>query len=226
MRILIVEDDVQLAQQLSRTLEEQRYTVNTARDGEEALDLIFDQPCDLIILDIMLPKRDGLSVLREIRQAGIPTPVLMLTARGETDDRIQGLDLGADDYVGKPFSLAELLARARALLRRGSDQAQPVLEVRDIRLNTITREVTSGKKKVPLTPKEFSLLEFLLYNTNRAVSRLSLAEHVWGEEFDPFTMSNSIDVHIKNLRKKIGDADSSIVQTVRTVGYIIRDETP
>lgn len=225
MRILIVEDDVQLAQQLSRTLEEQRYTVNTARDGEEALDLIFDQPCDLIILDIMLPKRDGLSVLREIRQAGIPTPVLMLTARGETDDRIQGLDLGADDYVGKPFSLAELLARARALLRRGTDQAQPVLEVRDIRLNTITREVTSGKKKVPLTPKEFSLLEFLLYNTNRAVSRLSLAEHVWGEEFDPFTMSNSIDVHIKNLRKKIGDADSSIVQTVRSVGYIIRDET-
>jgi DNA-binding response OmpR family regulator len=226
MRILIVEDDVQLARQLGRTLEEQRYTVNTARDGEEALDLIFDQPCDLIILDIMLPKRDGLSVLREIRQAGIPTPVLMLTARGETDDRIQGLDLGADDYVSKPFSLAELLARARALLRRGSEQAQPVLEVRDIRLNTITREVTSGTKKVPLTPKEFSLLEFLLYNTNRAVSRLSLAEHVWGEEFDPFTMSNSIDVHIKNLRKKIGDADSSIIQTVRSVGYIIRDETP
>jgi len=225
MRILIVEDDVQLAQQLSRTLEEQRYTVNTARDGEEALDLIFDQPCDLIILDIMLPKRDGLSVLQELRQPGIQTQALMLTARGETDDRIQGLDLGADDYVGKPFSLAELLARARALLRRGSDQAQPVLEVRDIRLNTITREVTSGKKKVPLTPKEFSLLEFLLYNTNRAVSRLSLAEHVWGEEFDPFTMSNSIDVHIKNLRKKIGDADSSIVQTVRSVGYIIRDET-
>lgn len=224
MRILIVEDDVQLAQQLGRTLEEQRYTVDTARDGEAALDLIFDQPCDLIILDIMLPKRDGLSVLREIRQAGIPTPVLMLTAKGETDDRIQGLDLGADDYVGKPFSLAELLARARALLRRGSEHAQPVLEIRDIRLNTITREVTSGTKKVLLTPKEFSLLEFLLYNKNRAVSRLSLAEHVWGEEFDPFTMSNSIDVHIKNLRKKIGDSDSSIIQTVRSVGYIIRDK--
>ncbi len=223
MRILIVEDDAQLARQLGRTLEEQRYTVDMARDGEVALDMIFDQPCDLIILDLMLPKRDGLSVLQEIRQAGIPTPVLILTAKGETDDRIRGLDLGADDYLGKPFSLAELLARARALLRRGSENVQPVLEVGDIRLNTITREVTSSTQKVSLTPKEFSLLEFLLYNKNRAVSRLSLAEHVWGEDFDPFTMSNSIDVHIKNLRKKIGDTDSSIIQTLRSVGYIIRD---
>jgi DNA-binding response OmpR family regulator len=226
MRILIVEDDVQLARQLGRILEEQRYMVDTARDGEEALDWIFDQPCDLIILDIMLPKKDGLSVLQEIRQAEISTPVLMLTARGETDDRIQGLDLGADDYLGKPFSMAELLARARALLRRDSEHAQPILEVRGIRLNTITREVTSGTQKVPLTPKEFSLLEFLLYNKNRAVSRLSLAEHIWGEEFDPFTMSNSIDVHIKNLRKKIRDTDSSVIQTIRSVGYIIQDKAP
>jgi DNA-binding response OmpR family regulator len=223
VRILLVDDEKDIREQLSRVLAEQRYVVDTAGDGDEALDKIFDQAYDLIILDIMLPKRTGLTVLNEIRQSGIRTPVLMLTARREIDDKIRGLDQGADDYLVKPFSVAELLARVRALLRRVSEHAVPVLKAKDIRLNTITREVTAGTSAVQLTPKEFSILEFLLYNKNRAVSRFSLAEHVWGEEFDPFTMSNYIDVHVKNLRRKIGDSNGSLVRTIRGMGYIIQE---
>ena len=202
----------------------QKYMVDTAADGEEALDRIFDQDFDLIILDIMLPKKDGLTVLWEIRQAKIQTPVLLLTARGEIDDKIKGLDQGADDYLAKPFSTAELLARVRALFRRVTEQVTPVLEIGDIRLDTVSREVTADGGAVQLTPKEFAILEFLLYNKNRAVSRFSLAEHVWGDDFDPFTMSNYIDVHIKNLRRKIGDSDGGVIQTIRGVGYIIKEE--
>ncbi len=175
-------------------------------------------------LGMVVTKRDGLLVLREVREAQIGTPVLMLTARSEVDDRIKGLDQGADDYLTKPFSAAELLARVRALLRRVTEHATPILEIDDIQLNTIGREVTAGGKPVQLTPKEFAILEFLLYNKNRAVSRFSLAEHVWGEDFDPFTMSNYIDVHIKNLRHKIGDVNGGIVRTIRGVGYIIKEK--
>jgi DNA-binding response OmpR family regulator len=224
VRILLVDDESEIREQLGRVLSEQRYTVDMARDGEEALDRIFDQPYDLIILDIMLPKRDGLSVLAEIRRAMITTPILMLTARGKIADKISGLDQGADDYLAKPFSVAELLARMRALLRRATAHSAPVLKAGDIQLNTITREVVAGTRAVQLTPKEFSILEFLLYNKNRAVSRFSLAEHVWGDDFDPFTMSNYIDVHIKNLRHKIGDAEGDIIRTIRGVGYIIKEE--
>jgi DNA-binding response OmpR family regulator len=223
MRILIVDDEQTLLDQLKRAFEGQRYIVETALDGEEALDKLFASPVDLIILDIMLPKMDGLSVLQKIRQARITTPVLMLSARGEIDDRIKGLDLGADDYLPKPFSLDELLARVRALLRRAGGQVDSVLKVKDLCLDTISRKVTKDGRIVKLTSREFSILEFLLYNKNRAVSRFSLAEHVWGDAFDPFSMSNFIDVHIKNLRKKIGD--STIIQTIRGFGYIIRDET-
>ncbi len=192
---------------------------------EEALDKLFETPVDLIILDIMLPKQDGLSVLREIRQAGITTSVLMLTARGEIDDKIKGLDLGVDDYLAKPFSLDDLLARVRALFRRSGGQADSVLRVKDLLLDTVSREVTKGGKPVELIAREFSILEFLLYNKNRAVSRFSLAEHVWGDAFDPFSMSNFMDVHIKNLRKKIGDAGhDTLIRTIRGVGYIIKDE--
>ncbi len=224
MRILLVDDETEIREQLGRVLCEQRYMVDMAGDGEEALDRIFDQPYDLIILDIMLPKRDGLAVLKEIRRAKIGTPVLMLTARGKIADKISGLDQGADDYLAKPFSVAELLARMRALLRRGSEHAAPILKARDIQLNTITREVIARTGAIQLTPKEFSILEFLLYNKNRAVSRFSLAEHVWGEDFDPFTMSNYIDVHVKNLRRKIGDIDGSVIHTIRGVGYIVSEE--
>ena len=225
MKILIVDDEQSLLDQLKRALEGQRYMVETAIDGEEALDKLFETPYDLIILDIMLPKRDGLSVLREIRQDGMTTPVLMLTARGEIGDKIKGLDLGADDYLPKPFSLDELLARIRALFRRSGGQVDSVLQVQDLRLDTVSREVTKEGKPVELTAREFSILEFLLYNKNRAVSRFSLAEHVWGDAFDPFSMSNFMDVHIKNLRRKIGDAGyGTIIRTIRGVGYIIKDE--
>ncbi|SHK06566.1 DNA-binding response regulator, OmpR family, contains REC and winged-helix (wHTH) domain [Desulfatibacillum alkenivorans DSM 16219] len=223
MRILIVDDEPDLLEQISQVLQEQKYESDTAPDGEDALDRIFEIPYDLILLDIMLPKIDGMSVLREIRQAGIKTPVLMLTAKGKVEDRIKGLDRGADDYLAKPFSVAELLARIRALLRRSTENAVPNLEAGEISLNTVTREVKVDEATVGLTPKEFSILEFLLYNKNRAVSRFSLAEHVWGEDFDPFTMSNYIDVHVKNLRKKIGDGHGELVKTLRGVGYIIKD---
>jgi DNA-binding response OmpR family regulator len=224
MRILIVDDEQQLLDQLRRALEDQRYLIETATNGEEALDRLFAAPFDLIILDIMMPKTDGLTVLKEARKAGVKTPVLMLTAKREVDDRIEGLDLGADDYLAKPFSMAELLARIRALFRRSGDQIDPVLQIEDICLNTITREVTRAGVPIELTPKEFAILEFLLYNKNRVVSRFNLAEHVWGEAFDPFTMSNFIDVHVKNLRRKLGDSRSgTIIRTVRGVGLIIKD---
>lgn len=225
MKILIVDDEQVLLNQLKHAFENQRYMIETASDGEAALDKLFSDSFDLIILDIMLPKRDGLSVLEEIRQAGMSTPVLMLTARVGTDDKISGLDLGADDYLPKPFSLDELLARTRALLRRSGGQINSVLSTKDLTFDTVSREVIKNGKPVELTTREFSILEFLLYNKNRVVSRFSMAEHVWGDNFDPFTMSNFMDVHIKNLRRKIGDSGrGQIIQTIRGVGYIIKDD--
>ncbi len=224
MKIFIVDDEYSLLKQLQKSLESQRYIVETAMDGEEALDKLFETPFDLIILDIMMPKIDGLTVLEQARKAGINTPVLMLTAKGDVKDKVKGLDIGADDYLAKPFSLDELLARVRVLLRRSGSQAEPKLQVLDLQLDAVSREVTKGGRPVELTPREFSMLEFFLYNKNRVVSRFSLAEHVWGDDFDPFTMSNFIDVHIKNLRHKIGDSGhGKIIRTIRGVGYIIKD---
>ncbi|MBU0944807.1 MAG: response regulator transcription factor [Proteobacteria bacterium] len=224
MRILIVDDEPELVEQIRQALAKQKYTVDTALDGVEALDRIFVDPYDLILLDIMLPKKDGFGVLLELRNEKKSTPVLMLTAKGGIEDRIKGLDLGADDYLAKPFSMEELLARIRALLRRSNELLTSVLQIGTITLDTASREVKKEDQAIDLTPKEFSILEFLLYNKNRAVSRFTIAEHVWGDEFDPYTMSNSIDVHIKNLRKKIGDTDGSLIRTIRGVGYMIRDE--
>jgi DNA-binding response OmpR family regulator len=224
MRILIVDDEVSLLNQLRQFFETQRYTVETARDGEEAFDRLFQTLFDLVVLDIMIPKVDGLAVLSEMRKAGIQTPVLMLTAKGDVGDKVRGLDLGADDYLAKPFSLDELQARIRALLRRSCSQAEPVLKTMDLQLDTISRRISKSGNPVELTPREFSILEFLLYNKNRVVTRISLAEHVWGDDFDPFDMSNVMDVHIRNLRQKIGDSSrGAIIRTVRGVGYVIRD---
>ncbi len=223
MRILIVDDEPELVNQISRALTQQQYTVDTALDGEAALDRIYVDPYDLILLDIMLPKIDGYGVLRALRNEKKSTPVLMLTARGDLKNKIKGLDLGADDYLAKPFSMEELLARIRALLRRSNALVSPILRIADISLDTTSREVFLKNQSVELTPKEFSILEFLLYNQNRAISRYSIAEHVWGDEFDPLTMSNSIDVHIKNLRKKINDGKGNIISTVRGVGYMAKD---
>lgn len=225
MRLLVVDDEQTLVEQLQAAFERERYLVETALDGEEALDKLANGPVDLIILDIMLPKLDGLSVLRAIRQDGLTTPVLMLTAKGDIDDKIAGLDLGADDYLAKPFSLAELMARVRALLRRGGDQKDTLLKAGGLVLDTKTREVSRNGTAVELTAREFSILEFLLYNKNRAISRFSLAEHVWGDAFDPFSMSNFMDVHMKNLRKKIDrPGQASLIRTIRGVGYIVQDE--
>ncbi len=224
MRILIADDDDPLLEQLQTVLETQRYLVETAKNGQEALDRIFQNPFDAVILDIMMPTIDGLTVLKEMRKAGDKTPVLMLTAKGDVEDKVRGLDLGADDYLAKPFSLDELLARIRSLLRRGSENLESIIRIHDLKLDTVTRSVTVKGQSVDLTPREFSILEFLLYNKNRAVSRFSLAEHIWGDDFDPFSMSNFMDVHIKNLRQKLKSSDhENIITTLRGVGYIIQD---
>ncbi|MCK9363355.1 MAG: response regulator transcription factor [Syntrophales bacterium] len=224
MRVLLVDDENSLREQVKNILENQRYTVETAQDGEQALDKLSAAAFDIVILDIMMPKIDGLTVLKQLRKAKIGTRVLLLTARGDAADKVKGLDLGADDYLAKPFSRDELLARVRALLRRSGSASAALLKVHDLELDTVSRTVMRQGKQVELTPREFSLLEFLLYNKNRVVSRFSLAEHVWGDDFDPFSMSNFMDVHIKNLRRKIGDGEQDkILQTVRGVGYIIRD---
>jgi DNA-binding response OmpR family regulator len=222
MRILVVDDEPELVEQIRQTLAGLKYTVDVALDGEEALDRIYVDPYDLILLDIMLPQKDGFSIVAALRAEKIQTPVLMLTARGAVEDRIRGLDLGADDYLVKPFSMEELLARIRALLRRSNALTSPILETENITLNTATREVLVGNQCANLTPKEFSILEFLLSNSNRAVSRYTIAEHIWGDEFDPVTMSNSIDVHIKNLRRKIGDSRGTVIRTMRGIGYMVR----
>ncbi len=224
MRILLVDDEYTLREQVKNILENQRYTVETAQDGEQALDKLSAAAFDIVILDIMMPKIDGLTVLKQLRKAKIDTRVLLLTARGDAADKVKGLDLGADDYLAKPFSRDELLARVRALLRRSGSSSAALLKAHDLELDTTSRTVMRGEKQVELTPREFSLLEFLLYSKNRVVSRFSLAEHVWGDDFDPFGMSNFMDVHIKNLRRKIGDGEQNrIIQTVRGIGYTIRD---
>ncbi len=219
MNILIVEDDEELLENLRASLEKERYRVEIATDGRTGLEKALSETHDLILLDIMLPNMNGLELLREIREGGLNTPLLMLTARGDLKDKVLGLDLGADDYLAKPFSVPELLVRIRALMRRDTSK-NPLMWVGIITLNTVSRAVLKNDEPVALTPKEFSILEFLFYNRGRVVSRFHLAEHVWGEDFDPFSMSNFLDVHIKNLRKKLQAPDEpSIIKTVRSVGY-------
>jgi DNA-binding response OmpR family regulator len=224
MNILIIDDEPYLLEKLKSVLTSEHYNVETADDGREGLEKIWGDTYDLILLDIMLPGMNGLEILAEIRTAGIKTPVLMLTAKGDIQDKVAGLNLGADDYLAKPFSLAELLARVRALIRRGNT-GSPVMEAGDIRLNTISREVTKNGELLTLTTKEFSLLEFLLHNRGRAISRFTLAEHVWGDNFDPFSMSNFIDVHMSNLRKKLkSTGQEPVIKTIRGYGYLIERE--
>lgn len=225
MNILIVDDERDLVDQLSQLLKKEHYSVETASDGREALHKIFGDTFDLVLLDIMLPQMDGLEVLKEIRASGLRTRILMLSARGDIEDKITGLDLGADDYLSKPFSTAELLARIRALIRRDGN-SNPVIVNGGIEMNTVTREVSCHGTVLELTSKEFAILEFLLHNLGRAVSRFTLAEHVWGDDFDPFSMSNFIDVHIKNLRKKLEIAGCpKCITTLRGFGYRLEQES-
>ncbi|MCA9741845.1 MAG: response regulator transcription factor [Deferribacteres bacterium] len=226
MRILVVEDEEKLASHLKNILEDEHYLVDIGIDGRIGLDLALSEEYDLIILDVLLPRVNGFKILHAIRHAGIMTPVLMMTVKAGVDDIVHGLDRGADDYLSKPFALPVLLARVRALLRRSGENTSATLGVGDLELDTERHQVHCSEQRIELTPKEYAILEFLLYNKNRVVSRLSIAEHVWGDNFDLFSMTNFVDVHIKNLRKKISDeTEKKIIQTVHGIGYTIKDES-
>ena len=220
MRVLVVEDESRIAAFIKKGLQEEYYAVDVAEDGESGLDWAISVEYDLIVLDILLPKLDGLQVCRELRNAGIKTPVLMLTARDAIDDRVRGLDSGADDYLVKPFSFKELLARLRALARRPPALQGAVLKVADLQVDTVSHTVERGGRRIDLSPKEFSVLEFLLRHQSIVVTRTSIAEHAWDEEF--YSESNVVDVYIRNLRRKIDDAHPvKLIHTVRGVGYKI-----
>lgn len=221
MRLLVAEDDASVAGFLEKGLREERYTVDVATDGEEALKLTQDVAYDLIILDIMLPKQNGLNVCRSIRESGKSTPVLLLTVRDSTEDKVLGLDSGADDYLTKPFPFPELLARIRALLRRGT---APVgrLRIADLELDPVAHRVWRGNSEISLTNKEYAVLEYLMRNVGRVLTRTAIIEHVWDYQYD--TMTNIVDVQIRALRSKIDRPFSApLIKTIRGVGYIIED---
>jgi len=221
MRILVVEDEKKVAHFIKKGLEEEAYAVDVAYDGEEALCFAQQNDYDLIILDIMLPKKDGLNVLTALREKGILVPVLILSARTSVEDRVKGLNLGGDDYLMKPFSFSELLARVRALLRRGRRETT-VLKVRDLTLDPVSRKVFRGGKEIELTPKEFALLEYFMRNKSQVLTRTMIAEHVWNYNFDSFT--NVIDVYVNYLRNKIDkDSPHKLIQTIRGVGYMMEE---
>ena len=223
MRILIVEDERKVASFIRQGLAEEGHTVEVARDGEEALELLAGPRYDLVVLDLMLPGRDGFNVLAAARARGVKTPVLILTARDAVPDKVTGLDLGADDYLTKPFAFEEFLARVRALLRRPPDRGLPVLRLDDVALDPATRTVTRGGKRVELTTREYSLLEYFMRNTGRVLTRPMIAEHVWGLGFDP--ESNIVDVYVGYLRRKIeGAGGPRLLHTVRGAGYVMKAE--
>ncbi|RMH61530.1 MAG: DNA-binding response regulator [Calditrichaeota bacterium] len=224
MRILIVEDEESLAQNIQRILLNENYKAECVYNGTDGLEQALTEEYDLIILDVMLPGKDGFEIIRTLRREGLDVPVIMLTARSQVEDKVRGLDEGADDYLTKPFAVPELLARVRSLLRRKSEVSTSVMQLGALELDTAARQARFNGQAVMLTPKEYAILEFLFYNKNRVVSRLSIAEHVWGDQMDLFTMTNFVDVHIKNLRKKLGDA-AAYVQTVRGLGYMLKEPT-
>ncbi len=220
MRLLIVEDERQIASFLERGLKEEGYAVDVVYNGNDGLDWAAAVEYDLIVLDVMLPGRDGYSVCRELRQRGVKTPVLMLTARDTVDDRVTGLDSGADDYLVKPFAFKELLARLRAITRRQGESKSVELQLADLSLNTLTHSAQRGDRRIELTAKEYALLEFLLRNPNRVLSRTQIGEHVWNLDFVP--ESNVVDVYIRYLRKKIDDGfENKLIKTMRGSGYLI-----
>jgi DNA-binding response OmpR family regulator len=224
MRILIVEDELRIAAYIKRGLEEQGYAVDSAFNGREALECAQTVDYDVIVLDIMLPEIDGLAVCRQLRKRKCRTPVLMLSARGGLDDRVNGLDAGADDYLAKPFALKELLARLRALTRRAADAPKsPVMQLGDLRVDTRTRRVTRAGRPIKLTSKAFASLEYMLRSTDRVLTRTEIAEHVWN--FDSANQSNIVDVYIRNLRRGIDDPfETKLIQTIRGTGYRISTE--
>ncbi|NRA64482.1 MAG: response regulator transcription factor [Pseudobacteriovorax sp.] len=224
MRILVVEDDQALSSLLVRALREESYAVDLAQDGQEAEWLAYENPYDIIILDIMLPIKDGVTVLKNLRDGGIQSPVLFLTAKDSTDDVIKGLDQGGDDYITKPFSLDELLARVRALLRRQTGVSSTILEVGPIKIDPARKQVTRDGKPIDLTAKEYALMEYFGRNAGMVLSRTQLSEHVWDMNFEP--TSNVVDVYVGYLRNKIDKAwGSNFIKTMRGHGYMFDVET-
>jgi DNA-binding response OmpR family regulator len=225
MRILIVEDEPNVIDFIQQGLKEEGYVVDVATDGELALEFAQTYPYDLIILDVLLPRLDGRQVARKLRERGLSTPILMLTALDEVEDRVAGLDSGADDYLIKPFAYRELLARIRARTRTygGAGVAANELQVADLILNRLTRQVARAGREITLTTKEFALLEFLMLHPNQVLSRTQLGEHVWGQDF--YNQSNVVDVYVGYLRRKIDDGFATpLIHTVRGVGYKLSAE--
>jgi len=219
MRILVIEDEKRIADFVSRGLESAGYAVDVANDGSRAIDLVHTTEYDMVILDLGLPDMDGLTVLQKIRNRKASPPVLILSARGAVDDRVKGLEGGADDYLVKPFAFVELLARVRVLLRRGQPTPER-LQVGDLMLDCIRRKVTRGGENIELAPKEFSILEYLMRNRGRPLSRTMIVEHVWDMDYDGLT--NIVDVYIRHLRSKIDDKwPQKMIQTVRGIGYLL-----
>jgi DNA-binding response OmpR family regulator len=221
MRVLVVEDERRLAGIIRRGLTEEGYAVDTAYDGEEAKYLAQNTAFDMIVLDIMLPKKNGVTVCRELRQERVNTPILMLTARDRVEDRVEGLDSGADDYLVKPFAFSELLARIRALLRREAVSKTSKLRVGELSMDTLTREVWRGQRKIDLTTREYTILLYFMRHPNIVITRTMLEENVWDYEFDG--LSNIIDVYIRKLRRNIDiEGGDSLIQTVRGAGYRLK----
>jgi len=223
MRILLIEDDLKIASFIIKGLKETGFAVDHANDGERGLDLAVTEPYDAAIIDIMLPKRDGLSIVEQLRHEKLNIPVLILSARGSVEDRVRGLQTGGDDYLTKPFAFSELLARVQALIRRASGVTEPIrLVVGDCSMDLLTREVIRAGKKIELQPLEFSLLEYLMRNAERVVSKTMIMEHVWDYHFDPQT--NVVEARISRLRDKIDKGfPTKLIHTVRGVGYVLRE---
>ncbi|MDY0383690.1 MAG: response regulator transcription factor [Geobacter sp.] len=222
MRILVVEDEKKVAAFIRRGLEEEGYSVDVAYDGAEGVQMAESVSYDLLIMDVMLPKKDGLTVVKELRQAGRSMPVLMLTARDTTDDIVAGLDAGSDDYLTKPFAFAELSARVRALVRRSVMERGAELVFADLRMDPVSHQVWRGEREIDLTAKEYGLLELLMRNPNTVLSRTTIAEQVWEHTFDTFT--NIIDVYVNYLRKKVDKGfERRLIHTVRGQGYVLRE---
>jgi len=223
MKILVVEDEKKVSSFIKRGLEEEKYEVDAAFDGDEGLSMAMSGQYDLIILDWMLPKRDGIAVLKELRRDKSGLPVLMLTAKDSVEDIVAGLDSGSDDYLTKPFAFAELLARVRALVRRSELDRGAEITFADLRLDPVTHKVWRGEREIELTAKEYALLEYFMRNPNQVLTRTMIADHVWDYTFDSFT--NIIDVYVNYLRKKIDRAaPKKLIHTVRGVGYILKEE--
>lgn len=223
MRLLVVEDEAALAGHLQRGLEEATWAVDVSGSAEDAWRRLLLEPYDAVVLDLGLPDSDGTALLRRLRAAEIDVPVLILTARGSLEDRVIGLNAGADDYLAKPFAFAELVARLHAILRRGRQQRPTVLQVGNLSLDVLRRDVRRGARRIDLTAREFSILEYLMRHAGEVVTRTMLAEHVWGDHYD--SLSNLIEVFINRLRRKIeSEAAPRLLHTVRGAGYVVREE--